>query len=523
MANAETDTPALDVAEPMFRTERRGDVLLAVLDMPGRTMNVFSAGLMDQLEALIDRVERDESIRAVVLTSGKATFLAGADLEMVRGFTMAGRTADRTMLHELCGRLGRLFVRLEAMNKPWVAAINGLALGGGLEVAMACRSRLVAEDPRIQLGLPEIKLGLLPGAGGTQRLPRLIGIEKGMELLLSGEPLAPAAAAALGLVDEIVPADNLVDRAVEVAHVLARDPAGRRLPVRLDPGPFDLTASDVVRRITRHYGYPDTVTAAYPAYDAIVRATLEGADRPIAEGGAIEMDRFVDLMQDEVAGNMVTVLFLDRQKADKLTHQAPKPGTLRFAVIGEGQAAGELRAMLTAAKATLVEVAEAGNGDVVIAPTSAADGSIAGRCDLQLLDSANDRIGEGVGVHIRRSTAYGTAVEIVIAGPEAGQDGAAASKALALARQLRATPYRHSGTRSLLALLAEVGQRAAADGRTGDDVLAAQAAAAELAAADGVGDWAMADVGCIVGGVFPAHAGGPFAYAAKRRSVTPQE
>ncbi len=513
----ETSSPAA-----MFRTERRGTVLLAVLDMPGRSMNVFSWGLMDQLEALIDRVERDETVQAVVLTSGKTTFLAGADLDMVRGFTAMGRTAERAELHDRCGRLGRMFVRLEALAKPWVAAVNGLALGAGLEMAMACRYRLVADDPRIQLGLPEIKLGLLPGAGGTQRLPRLVGMEKGMELLLSGRPLPPAEATALGLMDALVPLDHLVDRAVAVADGLVRDPAGfipanldpagSRLPVRLDPGPFDFAAPDAVRRITRHYGYSDAVTAAYPAYDAIVRATLEGAGHPMREGGAIEMDRFVDLMQNDVAGNMVTALFLDRQKADKLTLQSPRLDGLRFAVAGDGGGAERLRALLAAAKAPAVDPALAADGDVVIAPAGRAAGGAAERADLRLLDSGDDRIIDGIGIHIRRSHEYGTAIEIVTA----GEGGHPPDKALALARHLRATPYLHAGTRSLLATLAETARHAAAAGLADAAILAAQAAAAgKLDAEGGIGNHAMADVAAVVGGVFPAHAGGPFAFRTK--------
>lgn len=492
----------------MFRTELRGSVLLAMLDMPGRTMNVFSWELMNQLDALIDRVERDEAVQAVVLTSSKASFLAGADLDMVRGFTEAGRTASRADLHDRCGRLGRMFVKLEALAKPWVAAVNGLALGGGLELSMACRHRLVADDPRIQLGLPEIKLGLLPGAGGTQRLPRLVGFEKGMELLLNGKAVSPAEAKTLGLMDELVPADRLIDRAVEVAQVLVRKPAGSRLPLQLDTGPFDPAAPDVVRQVTRHYGYSDAVTAAYPAYEAIVRATLEGAGKPMREAGEIEMERFVDLMQNEVAGNMVTVLFLDRQKADKLLLQAPKRDGVRFAVAGDGAGAERLRAMLLVTKAAVVDAAQAGDDDVVIAP---ANDAAAERADLRLLESGDDRVADATGIHVRRSPSHGTVVEIVTAG--AGSDP---GKALALARQLRATPCLHTGTWSLLAVLADIERRAAEAGLPETAVLAAQAlAAGKLDAEDGVGDRAMADVACAVGGVFPAHAGGPFLHLAR--------
>ena len=139
-------------------------ILLARIDMPNRAMNVFSRDLMDALEALITRAQGDEAIRAVVLTSGKPSFLAGADLAMVEAFTeRAASTGSPEELHALLGHLGRLFRRLETHPTPFVAAINGLALGGGLELCLACRARIVADDPAIQLGLPEVTLGLLPG------------------------------------------------------------------------------------------------------------------------------------------------------------------------------------------------------------------------------------------------------------------------------------------------------------------------------------------------------------------------
>src|SRR5262252_5248244 len=185
-------------------------VLVATIDMADRTMNVFSVDLMDALDALIDRVDRDPAVRAVVVTSGKQTFLAGADLVMVRGYTQAARHADQATMFAMCGRLGRQFVRLEASAKPWVAAVNGIALGGGLELALACRERLVADDPRIQLGVPEVRWGLLPGAGGTQRLPRLAGCEPALDLLLSRRSVDPASAVGLGLFARALPGAALL-------------------------------------------------------------------------------------------------------------------------------------------------------------------------------------------------------------------------------------------------------------------------------------------------------------------------
>jgi len=139
-------------------------VLTACIDMQGRSMNVFSMDMMDSLERLVVHMEQSPEVRAVVLTSGKSAFIAGADLAMVRMFTERARTDSHSALVELCGRLGRIFRRLEKNPKPWVAAVNGLALGGGLEVCLACHARVVSDGPGVMLGLPEIKLGLLPGA-----------------------------------------------------------------------------------------------------------------------------------------------------------------------------------------------------------------------------------------------------------------------------------------------------------------------------------------------------------------------
>lgn len=485
----ETENPA-----DMIRTERHGDVLLAVMDMPGRTMNVFSWGMMDALEALLEQVEQSPEIKAVVLTSGKDTFLAGADLEMVRGFTIGANKADYQDLVVRTGRLGRLFVRLEAIPKPFVAAINGLALGGGLEVTMACHYRVVADDPRLQLGLPEIKLGLLAGAGGTQRLPRLIGIEKGMEYLLNGKSLAPAEALALGLVDEVVSAAELLPRALAIATEKAGKPVTPRFKTSVERGPFDFTAPDAIRRITRHYGHSDDVTARYPAYDLIVRCVIEGADMPIREADHNEILRFVDLIRNPVAGNMVGTLFLNRQKADKLPYQPGLPKGARFAVAGEGAATETLKAALTVARATLVAPGEATGQDIVIGHSG--DG-------LVLLSAPDQARGAGTGLVIRRSKDYGTALEILSNGNETLE-----RKALALARQLRATPFIHAGQRSLLLTL-----EASASGASEEVRLAAQAAAAEAwRIHENVQDTEQADVISVVGGGFPAYTGGPFTY-----------
>jgi 3-hydroxyacyl-CoA dehydrogenase/enoyl-CoA hydratase/3-hydroxybutyryl-CoA epimerase len=314
------------MTDPNIHTELDADgVLLATIDMPGRAMNVFSRSLMDSVTQLVKRAEEDTSVRAVVLTSGKASFLAGADLEMIQMFTQRARTGSTAELHDLFGYLGRLFRRLELSPKPFVAAINGLALGGGLEVCLACHARVVSDDPAIQLGLPEIKLGLRPGAGGTQRLPRLVGTAKGMQMLLTGEPVAPAEALSLGLVQEVVPKDQLIDAAKRRARAMVQPRAPWDQPgAKFDARPFDFSDKAAAsNEVAQAVGITEYQRRHYPAYQAILDCVIGGWSLPMTEGTEHEMRVFVELMRDAVPGNMVRTLFLNRQKAAKLGLLAP--------------------------------------------------------------------------------------------------------------------------------------------------------------------------------------------------------
>lgn len=293
-------------------------LLTATIDMTDRTMNVFSFELMDALDALMDRVEEDAAVRCVVLTSGKSSFLAGADLVMVRGFCREAKTATHERMFDQCGRLGRQFVRLENSAKPWVAAVNGLALGGGLELAMACRERLVSDDRRIQLGLPEIRWGLLPGAGGTQRMPRLIGYEAAMSLLLSGRSLTPAQAVEAGLFKQAFPANDLLAHAQALARSLVGQPY---LPsakfAHLAQADVPAHSEAVAREQASRFGVSAEDLTLYPAYSAIIDSVLLGAHLPLDEATTLEMNQFLRLMFTSVAGRMVRTLFLERLRAER--------------------------------------------------------------------------------------------------------------------------------------------------------------------------------------------------------------
>jgi enoyl-CoA hydratase/carnithine racemase len=304
-----------------IKTELDSDgVLLASIDMAGRSMNVFSLDMMDSLERLLAHVETHDEVKVVVLTSGKVAFLAGADLDMIRMFTERAVTDTRQQLDMLCGRLGRLFRRLEKSAKPYVAAINGLALGGGLEISLACRGRVIVDDAKAQLGLPEIKLGLLPGAGGTQRLPRLAGTTLGLKMLLEGSSLSPVQALAAGIVDEVVKPEQLIAAARRRAlSLIGSPPALWDQPgAKFDSTPYDFSREGVYQQIAFALGLTDHQLSKYPAYMAIMNCVVGGWNKKIDEACDWEMDCFVRLIQNPVAGNMVRTLFLNRQRAAKM-------------------------------------------------------------------------------------------------------------------------------------------------------------------------------------------------------------
>src|ERR1700674_4029400 len=196
-------------------TREGNGVALIHLNRP--PANSYDRSLIDDLNAAIDEIRFDESIGAAVLTSDLLKFFsAGADINMFR--TVSSKARAMTILHMHEGLL-----KMEHTPKVFVAAIGGHSLGGGLEIALAADFRFAAEG-EYRLGVPEVTLGLLPGNGGTQRLPRLIGRQNAMEVLLTGKPLGPKAAAALGVVDRLVPADRLLPEAVAFAASLAAGP-----------------------------------------------------------------------------------------------------------------------------------------------------------------------------------------------------------------------------------------------------------------------------------------------------------
>lgn len=193
-----------------IRSETRGPVALITLNRP-KAFNALSNELMDELTAALDAVEEDESIRAIVLTGGEKVFAAGADIKGMKNYSYMDAYKGNFIT--------RNWERVSRCRKPVIAAVAGYALGGGCELAMMCDFILAADTAKF--GQPEIKLGILPGAGGTQRLTRLVGKSKAMELCLTGRMMDAVEAERAGLVSRIVPVAELIEEAIKTAELIA--------------------------------------------------------------------------------------------------------------------------------------------------------------------------------------------------------------------------------------------------------------------------------------------------------------
>jgi enoyl-CoA hydratase len=224
-------------------TEHDGFVAVLTIDNP--PVNALSAGLLEELEAEIERLDADDEVRAIVLVgAGDRAFIAGADISEFPSLREAAADANERGSARGIQKLGR---RMDAARTPFVAAIHGFCLGGGLELAMCCDIRVASKDA--QLGQPEIKLGLIPGGGGTQRLPRLVGIGRAQYLNMTGDFIGASTAADWGLVEKVVPREELRDTALEIARTIAaRSPVSVAVLRELARTTRDLPLEEGLRR-----------------------------------------------------------------------------------------------------------------------------------------------------------------------------------------------------------------------------------------------------------------------------------
>jgi len=297
-------------------------------DMPGRSMNVLNKDSMPAFAEAVDKVLADPKVKGVIVTSNKSDFIAGADLE----YLLELKDAEKVMA--LCGELKATFKKMETGNKPFVAALNGTTLGGGYELALACHQRIAADNPKAQIGLPEVTIGLLPGGGGTQRLPRMIGIEAALPLLVNGTRLNPKDALEKGLVDEVVPAADL--QAAAKKWLMAGGAPNKAwweknyrtpgTPIQSPKG-YDTLVSTNARTHAQTRGN-------YPAPQAIISCVYEGMSTTIEVGLRIESRYFTKLLLGHEGRNMIRTLFFSIGDARKLTRRPKDVPTAEFKKVG---------------------------------------------------------------------------------------------------------------------------------------------------------------------------------------------
>ncbi len=331
-----------------FKLETDTDgIVLVTWDTPGRSMNVLDETSVTELEAIVKQTTADAAVKGVVITSGKEALCAGADLSMLEGMShqyagllkTKGEEAANQMLFDQSRRFSQVFRSIETSGKPWVAAINGLALGGGFELTLACHYRVAADNPKTRLGLPEVKVGLFPGAGGTQRVPRIVSPQDAMQLLLKGEAINLARAKALNLIHAIVPPAEMIQAAKDWIKgggkpIAPWDEKSFKLPGGPVFSKMGMQMFPAGNAIYRRETYDN-----YPAARAIMSCVYEGLQLPIDAALRVESRYFTSVLRSNEAAAMIRSLFLSMQELNKGARRpanVPPTKVKKLAVIGAG-------------------------------------------------------------------------------------------------------------------------------------------------------------------------------------------
>ncbi|MGH7533349.1 MAG: 3-hydroxyacyl-CoA dehydrogenase NAD-binding domain-containing protein, partial [Gemmatimonadales bacterium] len=328
-------------------------VAVVTLDVPGQPVNTINALVQQEFDALLPTLAADSSVRAVVLISGKPdNFIAGADIDQFTKLTSAEEGAALS-------RAGQeMMQRLQGFPKPFVAAIHGACLGGGLELALACTWRVISDHPKTQLGLPEIQLGVLPGAGGCERLPRHIGLRAALDIILAGKSERAQKAFKLGMADELVHPAILRDVAIAAARrLIERVPLMAPRPAGVLAWFLDRTkwGRALVFRGARAQVVKKT-GGNYPAPLRAIDVIRTGYEQGLAAGFTAEHQAFGELAVSDVSRNLVRLFFADTAlKKDDFGTGAVRPHEIRrLGVIGSGFMGASIAG--TAASNAAVEV-----------------------------------------------------------------------------------------------------------------------------------------------------------------------
>jgi 3-hydroxyacyl-CoA dehydrogenase / enoyl-CoA hydratase / 3-hydroxybutyryl-CoA epimerase len=320
-----------------FETDA-GGVALLTWDMAGRSMNIITPQVINEIEQVIEHVVASAAIKGCVIASGKDNFSGGADLSMLQAAAVeyrkatqeSGEEAATKLFFERAGRLSQVYRKLETCGKPFAIAINGICLGGAFELALACHYRVIAGDDKARVGLPEIKVGLFPGAGGTQRVARLMPTGDALQMLFKGEQIRPKAAKTMNLVHEVAPAADIVAKAKAwIAGggkgVAPWDEQGFRLPsgkVFSAQGMMVWPAANAIYRRETHDNYP--------AAKAILHSVYEGLQLPFDLALRVESRWFAKILRSPEAAAMIRTLFISMGELNK---GARRPAHVPAAVI----------------------------------------------------------------------------------------------------------------------------------------------------------------------------------------------
>jgi 3-hydroxyacyl-CoA dehydrogenase / enoyl-CoA hydratase / 3-hydroxybutyryl-CoA epimerase len=322
-------------------------IALATWNMPGRSVNVIDAAAIGELSAIVEQVAADAAIKGAIITSGKDTFCVGADLAILEASRNSfielaqsqGEEAANAHLFAESGKFSQICRRLETCGKPWVAALNGSAFGGGFELALACHHRIVADSAKTRLGLPEIKVGLFPGGGGTQRIARMLQPADALQFLLKGDQVGAERAKAMNLVDAVVPPGDLI-RAAKT-WIAANPAAKARWDVegfKLPGGPVYSKAGLMVftpaNALYRRETYDN-----YPAARAIMQVVYEGLQLPMDQALRVEQRYFANILRSPEAAAMIRSLFLSLQDINKGARRpaaVPRKPIKTIGILGAG-------------------------------------------------------------------------------------------------------------------------------------------------------------------------------------------
>ena len=335
---------------------------IVTMDLEGESMNTLGPKLIDDFELVLRRLETDPNIRAVVLTSGKRDFLVGADIRFFDELTTstAAEEAIRTT-HALFARLEKIHTRL---GKPVVAAIDGNALGGGLELALACSMRIATDSPRTQLGQPETQLGVIPAGGGTQRLPKVIGIANALDMILAGKNVRVKKAKALGLVDEVVPPEMLIEIAVDRARSAIGSVDGKSSGFDLSPSGLQkaaLETNPIGRNILFKQARQKLLAQTkgnYPAPERALEAIRIGVEEGPEAGYAAEARFFGELVVSPESAALRSIFFAQRAVDRETWVDAEPIDVNRVAMIGGGLMGGGIAAVTTLKAGAEVRIKE---------------------------------------------------------------------------------------------------------------------------------------------------------------------